>query len=80
MLAGLAEGQTSEHGPISVSQTGLKTPKGEVTWWEIASVAVENGVLVITDIGERRAWSRVDIARIRNVAVLHGVVERLRRT
>ncbi|GAB0108674.1 hypothetical protein JMUB6875_77100 [Nocardia sp. JMUB6875] len=52
-LAALARGESLTFGVLTLDATGLRSPKGDLTWSEVESVKVDQGAIVIS---KREKW------------------------
>ncbi|MEU4093801.1 DUF6585 family protein [Streptomyces sp. NPDC026673] len=81
MLRMLDEGRTVTFADISVNRTGVATPRrGAVTWPEIESVRVSDGVLVLKKAGKSLSWSSRKVKDIPNFILFLALVDELRRS
>ncbi|POX56292.1 hypothetical protein C3489_06115 [Streptomyces sp. Ru71] len=78
LLAGLERGGTLAYGELSVNLGGVATPKGSLTWPEVDSAELSQGVLVLRRAGKKLPWARIPVKKIPNLCLFLALVDRLR--
>ncbi|GAB4379706.1 MAG: hypothetical protein Kow00121_34370 [Elainellaceae cyanobacterium] len=69
-------------GDLVISRKGISNYKKDVLpWSELASVKVENGVLIVNRVtqkaGQQAAWSRISISRIANIYIFLSLIDQI---
>ncbi|MEU3839310.1 DUF6585 family protein [Streptomyces sp. NPDC028635] len=76
--AGLVQGRTLSYGDLSVNVGGVATARDSLSWADIETVEISQGVLVLRRRGRKLPWARVPVKKIPNFFLFLALVELLR--
>jgi hypothetical protein len=74
-LTRLAEGKWVRLGPLTVSETAIRSEQGELSWAAVGGVKVEKGHLLIVERGSSRPWFKGQLGDIENYRILLALFE-----
>jgi hypothetical protein len=77
VMADIRAGDEVDFGPLSVSARGLSSASGSVTWDEVQSVEISQGVVMVNQHGKWFSWSKVAAGDIPNLLLFLTVVDQL---
>jgi hypothetical protein len=71
-------GETVGFGALSVSAEGVHSAKDTLAWEDFADAEAKKGLLLVRAAGRRRAFFKIDIAKVSNPHVFLALVEQAR--